>query len=197
MALERLSIENVPSTHRVYAALFRDVSNSAFLQEQLLSRNPEFEYAFLDASSIISRIHLLAAIFNAINTQTNDALKTPNVHSEVVLSLSPSNNISEAYRRWGVTPDKTKGLIAVKIVVTAEEEEEITAKKVWEHLSQHVQGTPIPLSDEELSKATDWPKVKKYYKLNGVPVLDKFKDEDLKKKQMQNLILMGMAVRGL
>ncbi|KAK4457737.1 kinase binding protein CGI-121-domain-containing protein [Cladorrhinum samala] len=197
MALERLTLEHVPSTHRVYITLFRDVSNSSFLQSQLISRNPEFEYAFIDVSSIISRTHLLAAVYNAINTQIDGTLKTPNVHSEVVISLSPSNNIAETYRRWGITPDKTKDLIVVKIVVSADEEEAETERKVWEHLTQHVQGTPVPLTDGEISKATDWPKVRKYYKLNGVPGLERLKDEDLKKKQMEKLVLMGMALRGM
>jgi len=64
-------------------------------------------------------------------------------------------------------------------------------------LTQHVQGTPVPLTDGEISKATDWPKVRKYYKLNGVPGLERLKDEDLKKKQMEKLVLMGMALRGM
>jgi EKC/KEOPS complex subunit CGI121/TPRKB len=37
----------------VYAALFRDVKNSAFLRQQLLESNTDFEYAFLDATSVI------------------------------------------------------------------------------------------------------------------------------------------------
>ncbi|KAK4161828.1 kinase binding protein CGI-121-domain-containing protein [Cladorrhinum sp. PSN259] len=197
MALERLSLEHVPNTHRVYTALFRDVANSAFLHTQLLSRNPEFEYAFIDASSIVSRTHLLAAIYNALNTQMDGTLKTPNVHSEVVVSLSPNNNIAETYRRWGVAPGKTKDLIVVKIVVSADEEEKETAKKVWDHLIQNVEGTPVPVTDEEISRATDWPKVRKYYKLNGVPALEKIRDEGLKKKQMETLVMMGMALRGL
>ncbi|KAK3990873.1 kinase binding protein CGI-121-domain-containing protein [Cladorrhinum sp. PSN332] len=197
MVLERLVLEHIPNTHRVYTALFRDVSNSAFLHTQLLSRNPEFEYAFIDASSIVSRTHLLAAIFNALNTQIDGTLKTPNAHSEVVVSLSSTNNIAEAYRRWGVAPGKTKDMIVVKIVVAPDEEEEETAKKVWGHLIQHVEGTPVPLTDEEISKATDWPKVRKYYKLNGVPALEKIKDEGLKNKQMETLVIMGMALRGL
>jgi EKC/KEOPS complex subunit CGI121/TPRKB len=36
----------------VHVALFRDVTNTAFLRSQLLEANPEFDYAFLDASMV-------------------------------------------------------------------------------------------------------------------------------------------------
>lgn len=52
MALETIRMEHVPATHSVHVAAYRDVSNAAFLQQQLLGRNPDFEYAFIDASSV-------------------------------------------------------------------------------------------------------------------------------------------------
>lgn len=52
MALETLALEHVPSDHAVHIALFRDVSNADFLHKQLLSRNADFEYAFIDASIV-------------------------------------------------------------------------------------------------------------------------------------------------
>ena len=38
--------------HEIYVALFRDVSNAAFLRQQLVQGNTDFEYAFLDATSV-------------------------------------------------------------------------------------------------------------------------------------------------
>lgn len=199
--LERIALEHVPHTHRVYGALFRNVSNATFLQSQLISRNADFEYAFIDASSVLSRFHLLAAVYNALNTLLDGTLRTPNVHSEVVASLNINNNIADGYRRWGITPDKTKDLIVVKILTSpeplSEKEEEKERQQVWTHLTETIKGTPVPLQDEELATATDWAKVRKYYKLNGVPVLDSLKDEGEKKKKMETLAVMGMALRGL
>ena len=94
MALETIELEHIPATHRVYAAFFRNVTNTEFLHSQLLARNPNFNYAFLDASSIISRRHLLSAIFNALVTLLDGTLLTATAHSEVVLSLSPNSNVS-------------------------------------------------------------------------------------------------------
>lgn len=93
MALELLRLEHVPPAYQVYAALFRDVSNADFLYAQLLSRNSEFEYAFVDASSVISRLHLLSAVYGALNALMDGTLRTPNVHSEIVVSLNTSNNV--------------------------------------------------------------------------------------------------------
>ncbi len=93
MALETFEIEHLPATRRVHAAFFRDVSNSDFLHAQLIGRNPDFDYAFIDASSVISRNQLLSAIFRALTDQLNGAQLTATTHSEVVLSLSPSNNV--------------------------------------------------------------------------------------------------------
>jgi EKC/KEOPS complex subunit CGI121/TPRKB len=93
MALEKLHLEHIPAEYQVYTAFFRDVSNIEFLQTQLLSRNSEFEYAFIDASSVVSRLQLLAAVYNALNVLVSGTLRTPNVHSEIVVSLSTNNNV--------------------------------------------------------------------------------------------------------
>ncbi|GAB1309829.1 EKC/KEOPS complex subunit CGI121 [Madurella fahalii] len=199
MALEKLDLEHVPPVYRVYAAFFRDVANTEFLHAQLLSRNGEFEYAFVDASSVASRLHLLSAVYNALNVLIDGSLRTPNVHSEIVVSLSTNNNIADAYRRWGITPGKTKDLIVVKVVspLSAPEAQTQTPESIWAHLMKHIEGIPTPLTDPELSHATDWSKVRKYYRLNGVPALEKLGDEEERRRQMERLVIMGMALRGL
>ena len=220
MALESVHLEHVPPSYCAYAAFFRDVSNTEFLHAQLLSRNNEFEYAFIDASSIVSRTHLLSAVYSAVNVLLDGALRTPNVHSEIVVSLNTNNNvlaaqavscprvanpvqIADAYRRWGITPGKTKDLIVVKVVLppSTTQDGALTAiqtqQAVWDHLTLHVQGTPTVLTDDALAQATDWPKVRKYYRLNGVPALDRLSDEYERRKQSERLAIMGMALRGL
>ncbi|KAK3495739.1 kinase binding protein CGI-121-domain-containing protein [Neurospora crassa] len=207
MALETLQIEHVPSDHHVYAALFRDVQNVDFLQAQLIGKNPEFEYAFIDASVIISRTHLFAAIFRALNTLTEGTLQTPNVHSDIVIGLSPTNNISESYRRYGLTPSKTRDVLVIKVVYpklssensTITSEQQPTPESIWQHLTTHIQGTPVPLTNEEFTKSTDWAKVRKYYKLNGVPDVERIDkaDEEGRRKEMEGLVISGIALRGL
>ncbi|KAF4341791.1 hypothetical protein FBEOM_4248 [Fusarium beomiforme] len=215
MALEIVSLEHLPNSHKVYVALFRDVKNAAFLHQQLLARNPQFEYAFIDASVVVSRLQLLSAVFKATLTAVNGALRTPNVHSEIVCAMSSSNNvicslaprylrlayidtqIADAYRRYGISPS-TKDLIVVKVTFSGEDgAEPLTHDQIWEHLKTNVEGEALPITDDQISTTTDVPKVRKYYKLNGLKWLDDIKDEKAKRKEIESLVIGAMALRGV
>ncbi|KAJ4859339.1 kinase binding protein [Trichoderma breve] len=197
MAVETIELEHVPASYRVYLALFRNVKNAAFLHQQLLARNAEFEYAFIDASTIVSRVHLLSAVFKAVNGSVTGALKTPNVHSETVVSLSSSNNIADAYRRFGVSPSTTD-LFVVKIVFPTDiNPEPASAEAISKHLTDNVEGDAVPATDDTIETITDVRAVRKSYKLNGLAWLDGIKDELVKRKEIERLVLGGMALRGV
>ncbi|ROW11861.1 hypothetical protein VPNG_04966 [Cytospora leucostoma] len=195
--LDTITLEHVPPSHSVHVAFFKGVSNAGFLQSQLLARNANFEYAFIDATAIVSRLQILAAAYKAISVLLDGKLKSPNVHAETVLALSASNNIAEAYRRYGISPE-VKDIIIVKVLFpTDDRPQPPTADDVWRHLSESVEGTAVPFTDDEIAKATDWAKVSKYYKLNGAPALKGIKDEQVKLKETEMLILSSMALRGV
>ncbi|KAK6700973.1 hypothetical protein SNK04_010907 [Fusarium graminearum] len=197
MALETVTLEHLPASHKVYVALFRGVKNAAFLHQQLLARNPEFEYAFIDASVVVSRLQLLSAVFKATSTAVNGALRTPNVHSEIVCTMSSSNNIADAYRRYGISPS-TQDLVVAKVTFPGEDgAEPLTQDQIWEHLKTNVEGEAVSITDEQISIATDVPKVRKYYKLNGLKWLDDIQDEKVKQKEMESLVIGAMALRGV
>ncbi|KAH8174709.1 kinase binding protein [Sarocladium implicatum] len=197
MALETLALEHLPETHKVHLAFFQNIQNASFLHEQLLARNSDFEYAFIDASVVVSRLQVLSAIFKATTTAVDGTLKTPNVHSEIVASLTSSNNIAEAYRRFGIST-ATKDLIVVKVTFPTDAKPDVlSSDDIWQHLHQHVKGDPALLTDDALAKVTDLSKVRKYYKLNGLNWLDNIKDEKAKRGELEALILGGMALRGL
>ncbi|KAG9254780.1 kinase binding protein CGI-121-domain-containing protein [Emericellopsis atlantica] len=206
--IEVVQLDHIPSRHVIHLALFQDVGNAEFLHKQLLSRNADFEYAFVDASVIVSRLHLLSAVFKAVTSASNDVLKTPNVHSEIVANLAASNNvrnhahsviqmtdapqIAEAYRRYGVST-ATKNLVAVKVA----ENGSPSTEQIAEHLAKNVEGTQVPATDEKLASTADMSKVFKYYKLNGLNWLDKIKDHSAKQKEVEMLVVGAMALRGL
>jgi EKC/KEOPS complex subunit CGI121/TPRKB len=52
LPLETIRLPHLPSALPVHIALYRDVNNSPFLRQQLLSGNADFEYAFIDASMV-------------------------------------------------------------------------------------------------------------------------------------------------
>ncbi|KAI0020800.1 CGI121 protein [Xylariomycetidae sp. FL0641] len=187
------ALEHLPPGYRVHAAAFRGVTNAATLHAQLVGRNAAFEYAFVDAGAVVSPRQVLAAVFRAVAADAAGRLRTPNVHAETVCALSASKNIAEAYRRYGITP-ATTNLIVVKILTPASA---TTPQEIEAHLREHVHGQPVPFADEVLAGFTDWARVRKYYKLNGIGWLDGMKDEARKRKELEVLVLGSMALRGL
>ncbi|KAL6880740.1 CGI-121 domain-containing protein [Trichoderma novae-zelandiae] len=197
MAVEIVQLEHVPSSYRIHLALFRNVKNAGFLHQQLLARNADFEYAFIDASTIVSRFHLLSAVFKAVNNSVNGTLRTPNVHSEIVVSLSSSSNIADAYRRFGVSPS-TSDLFVVKVTFPSDTTPEPpSAESISQHLRDNVEGDAVPATDEAIQTITDVRTVRKSYKLNGLAWLDAIKDELVKRQEIERLIVGGMALRGV
>ncbi|RFU78319.1 hypothetical protein TARUN_3913 [Trichoderma arundinaceum] len=156
MSLESVVLEHVPPSYKVYLALFRNVQNAGFLHQQLLARNADFEYAFIDASMI-----------------------------------------ADAYRRFGVSPS-TSDLFVVKITFPNESNPvPASSESISQHLRDNVQGDAVPATDEIIEGITDVRTVRKNYKLNGLAWLDGVKDEVVKRKEIERLVLGGMALRGV
>ncbi|EFQ99707.1 cgi121 [Nannizzia gypsea CBS 118893] len=195
--LQSVQIAHLPPSLVVHIALYRDVKNSPFLREQLISGNSAYEYAFIDASMILSTTHVLAAAFRAINDYENKRLKSRNVHSEIVFALSPNNNIADAFRRFGIT-DSTKDLLVVKVSTTPD----ITHESISKHLGEAIEGTQVAFDDATLSQITDISKIQKAYKLSNVvdqkpskkPTVDAA--EKTLKKRLETSIVGAIALRG-
>ncbi|EON68462.1 hypothetical protein W97_07672 [Coniosporium apollinis CBS 100218] len=155
-------LSHLPS-HPVHVCLFKGVENTPFLRQQLLAGNSEFEYAFVDATTILSPTHLLSAVYRAIVDSLNSRLRSRNIHSEIVFSLSPNNNIAESFRRFGIS-DSTASLLAVK--VGSPDNPNTTAESVRKHLTEVVEGSAVKFGEEELERIADVKKIRKIYKLD-------------------------------
>ncbi|KAI9659005.1 MAG: hypothetical protein M1821_001965 [Bathelium mastoideum] len=153
------------SANPLYIGYFRNVQNVSFLRDQLLTGNPDYEYAFVDASAILSAQHVLAACFRAINDLNAGRLRTRNVHSETVFSLSPNNNIAESFRRFGLA-DKTKHVIAIKVGMPTTPN--VTEQTVRQHMTTNIRGTLVAFSDAALSETCDVASIRKLYKITDL-----------------------------
>ena len=163
--LQTIHLSHMPPELALHVALYRDVRNPAFLKQQLLDGNVEFEYAFIDASMILSTAHVLAAAFRALNDLMHERLKSRNVHSEIVFALSPNNNIGEAFRKFGIG-DATSNLLVIKVSTSPS----ITPENIRRHLNGAVQGTCMEFTDANLHSVFDLARIRKAYKLSeGVP----------------------------
>ena len=52
MAPITISIPHLPPDLQIHLALYTKLQNAQFLRSQLLAGNPDFEYAFIDASTV-------------------------------------------------------------------------------------------------------------------------------------------------
>ncbi|KAG6816906.1 hypothetical protein H0H87_001859 [Tephrocybe sp. NHM501043] len=148
----------------VHTALYTNVTNAADVRRRIIeaATAPGVEgealrdavnYAYIDARLITSRLHLQTAIYQAMLAESQGSLRTRTVHSEVIWALNPTNNITEALRRYGIS-DKTTAVIVVSI-------EGVPGAK----MGAGIAGTLSPLS--ALDGLTDWAAVRKYHKLDG------------------------------
>ncbi|KAI5270189.1 CGI-121-domain-containing protein [Aureobasidium subglaciale] len=158
--LETIALPHLPQ-YPLCVGLFKNVKNASFLRQQLLAGNADFEYAFLDASVVLSRMQFLAASFRGINDFASNRMKSHNVHSEIVFSFSPNNNIAESFRRFGIS-DTTQYVLAIKVLSGSN----TTAESVSKHLQQNIDGEQVDVSDANLAEVADQARLRKIYKLN-------------------------------
>ncbi|KAI9821134.1 MAG: hypothetical protein M1827_003868 [Pycnora praestabilis] len=162
MTLLTYSLSHLPPDLAIHIALYEEVQNAAFLRQQLMSGNSAFEYAFIDASVVVSTTHVLSAVFRAVNDMRSEKLKSRNVHSEIVFSLSMNNNIAESFRRFGIS-DATTSLLIIKVSTHPS----ITHESIQQHLQSTIEGSELRFSDETLNAKTDLARVRKIYKLHA------------------------------
>jgi EKC/KEOPS complex subunit CGI121/TPRKB len=74
-----------------------------------------------------------------------------------------SPQISESFRRFGITP-KSTSLLVIKVSTP---DKPITASEVQSHLESAVNGMQIAFEDAVLAGMTNWVTVRKYYKLGA------------------------------
>ncbi|KAI4720210.1 CGI-121-domain-containing protein [Aureobasidium sp. EXF-10727] len=178
--LETIALPHLPQ-YPLCVGLFKNVKNASFLRQQLLAGNADFEYAFLDASVVISRMQFLAASFRGINDFASNRMKSHNVHSEIVFSFSPNNNIAESFRRFGIS-DTTQHVLAIKVLSS-----DITAESVSQHLHQNIEGDQVDVSDAEFSELADQTKKGP---VNGTV------SKEAEIKELETSILGVMALKG-
>lgn len=69
------------------------------------------------------------------------------------------------------------------------------AETVRSHLLEHVEGTPVPFSDEVLASTCDAGKIKKIYKVDLAPSKQQ-PDAATARKEAEAFILGAMALKG-
>ncbi|KAG6890195.1 hypothetical protein C0992_002852 [Termitomyces sp. T32_za158] len=117
----------------VHVALYRYVTNAGEIRKKIVAGA---RFGYLDAR--------LTAIYQALLAESQGALRTRSVHTEVLWALNPTNNITEGLRRYGVS-EQTAAVIVVSMDGTSES------------LGAGIAGTLVGL--DALGELTDWERV--------------------------------------
>jgi EKC/KEOPS complex subunit CGI121/TPRKB len=130
---------------------FTNVSNSTVIKSSLLKGDPLYDFAFINATTVISLEQLLSALYRALLDYTSGGIRTKTIHSEVIFSLSPTQNIMDALRRFGIQDDSSD-LILIKILKQGEAQD---------YDLSIVQGEEVNPTDESFERSAVLKTIKK------------------------------------
>ncbi|XP_022605412.1 EKC/KEOPS complex subunit TPRKB [Seriola dumerili] len=139
--------------HRVTQMLFKEVKNAAGLRQSAVEG--KINGALINPTMLVNPFQVLVAANKAVHLQKSGKMKTRSLYSEIIFNLSPNNNISEAFKRFGISDGDDSVMV---VVVHNKDESELLAD-----ITAKVEGRQIPV--EDVSSLSDSAKIKKLYKI--------------------------------
>ncbi|XP_077987530.1 EKC/KEOPS complex subunit Tprkb-like [Glandiceps talaboti] len=154
MASQLYELELFPND-KVTLALFTEVENCRDLKRSIVEG--DVDAALLNTSMILDPFQILVAANKAIHVNQHGKMKTRNINSEILFNLSPTNSISDAFKKFGVTDSDTSMLAAILNDNNGEK---------LNNLIEQVDGVITDL--DQLKNFTDEAKIKKVYKIQDM-----------------------------
>lgn len=180
------TLPQFPDT-QLLIALFENVKNAADIRKRVLqpaSDTDALPYAFISADTVYSVEHLFAAVYRALIDGSDGQARTKSVHSDIIFSLSPNNNIMDGLRRFGIADD-SRNLLVVRVLGI---DDDAVAAHI--ELASVVHGNETEVSDTTLEHLCVPEVLRKNYKLPAT--------FDLTDRRLTNSALVGaLSLRGL
>ncbi|KAL3977428.1 titin [Sarotherodon galilaeus] len=139
--------------HRVTQMLFKEVKNPAELKKSAMEG--KINGALINPTMLVDPFQVLVAANKAVHLEKVEKMKTRTLYSEIIFNLSPTNNISDAFKRFGISDGDDSVLIVM--VDSKDESQDVS------DIAARVEGRQVPV--EELSSLSDHAKIKKLYKV--------------------------------
>ncbi|KAL6116963.1 EKC/KEOPS complex subunit TPRKB [Pungitius pungitius] len=139
--------------YSVTQMLFKDVQNAAELRQCAVEG--KIKGALINPTMLVNPFQVLVAANKAVSLQKLGKMKTRSLFSEIIFNLSPTNNISEAFKRFG----SSDGDDSVLVVLVHDKDE----PQVLSDITARVSGRQVPA--EDVSSLTDHAKIRKLYKI--------------------------------
>lgn len=177
----------------VFISVFRDVEKLVLdtVKSRLISADRDYDYCFLNCNYIVSREHLLSAIYKAIVNYSSDNYKAKTLNTEIIFNMSPINNIMDSLKRFGVDSSKDHDhLVCIKVLDEKSSPDFESLNDQLVRLLHCQKQQNIPLTDEFLQHAVDIAKLKKIYKLSDTNLTAD--DQD----QLTRLVIGACLLRG-
>ncbi|XP_061815764.1 EKC/KEOPS complex subunit TPRKB [Nerophis lumbriciformis] len=134
--------------------LFKDVKNAAELRQNAVEG--KITGALINPTMLLSPFQVLVAANKAVHLHTTGKMKTRSQFSEIIFNLSPTNNISDAFKKFGVSDGDDSVLV---VLVHKKEESHLVSD-----ITAKVDGQQVPVDD--MSSLSDRAKIKKLYKVS-------------------------------
>ncbi|KAM9922760.1 hypothetical protein OXX80_011767 [Metschnikowia pulcherrima] len=147
----------------VFLAYYDDVAAETLttVKKELMARNELYDYCFLSTTHIVSVEQLRCALHKAVQNFVQGTMKANSVNTEIIFSLSPVNNMSDALKRFGVDESRPD-VIVIKVCSPGTD-----FKNLESSVSGLLGAKPSALTDDKLLERFDEKKFKKLFKFSG------------------------------
>ncbi|KAG8005711.1 EKC/KEOPS complex subunit TPRKB [Nibea albiflora] len=139
--------------HSVTQLLFKEVKNAAELRQSAVAG--KINGALINPTMLVDPFQVLVAANKAVNLEKTGKMKTRSLYSEIIFNLSPTNNISEAFKRFGISDGDDSVLV---VLVHNKDQPQLLSD-----ITAAVNGRQVPV--EDISSLSDQTKIRKLYKI--------------------------------